>query len=89
MCLLRCGILHRMARTNRQAAKTHAAQQAAHTALGKLDAKPRLDHPRQVDPPPAHHAMLGKIGPLLHQLSQFRLLPRGQARDRARRLAVT
>src|SRR3546814_10982633 len=42
------------------------------------DAEAGLDHPLQVDPPPAHHAVDGRIGAGLHALGHLRHLSTAQ-----------
>lgn len=69
-----------MARTGREAAKAEAAQQRANTALRQLHAEARLDDSRQVNPTPAHHAVLHEGRPLANQPRYLRLLFGGQAR---------
>ena len=46
-------------------------QQIGDRALGIDDAKAFLDHPLEVDPPPAHDAVRRRIGAGLHDLGQF------------------
>ena len=53
-----------------------------------MHAKALGDHSRQVDPTPAHHAMLGKPRPLADQLCNLRLLLRRQPRLRTGRDTV-
>jgi hypothetical protein len=65
-------------RTGRQGAEAGAAQQRADAALGQLHVEARLDHSRQVDPAPAHHAVLGNGRPLAHQTRQLGCLLGGQ-----------
>lgn len=47
-----------------------------------------LDHVREVDPLPAHHAMLGHIGSVANQIRYRRLLRGGERRLRPRRGSI-
>ncbi|OLB60329.1 MAG: hypothetical protein AUI13_00665 [Gemmatimonadetes bacterium 13_2_20CM_2_69_23] len=62
------GILLGSPRPHRYSPEPEAMQQRADRAFGQGDAVALLDHAGEVGPPPAHHAMLGQIWPLPHQL---------------------
>lgn len=58
-------------------------QQGANRTFGQLDPVALLDHPRQIDPPPAHDAMLGQVWPAPNQVGYLLLLRGRQPRLRA------
>ena len=70
VCLLGGRVLPGVLRAGGDAPETQAAQQAADCALGHAHAELGLQNPRQVDPAPAHHAVLGRVGPRADQLGQ-------------------
>lgn len=80
MRLLGCQVLLGMLRPGRDAPEPQPAQQAAHRALGHAHAELGLQNPGQVHPAPAHHAVLGHVRSLAHQLGQPLRLPGVQQR---------
>ena len=75
-----------MLRAHRQPAKSGRGQLLVHPALVHGGAGARFDPALQVDAPPAHHPVCGRVGTLAHHARGFRLLSRAQARrgpDRA------
>jgi hypothetical protein len=88
MRLDRGRILGRVARPNRNMAKAEPYEQGAHAALGQAYAVARLDHLRQVDPPPADHPVLGQLGTGTDEGGNLDLLLSRQTRLGTRRFAV-
>ena len=60
MRLLSGRIMARMTRPGGQASEAKPTQHCPNAALSKMHTEPLVDQPRQVDPSPAHDAMLGK-----------------------------
>ena len=77
-----------MPRAGGQAAEPHAAQHRPHAALGQTHAEVCLDHPRQVDPAPAHHTVCVDVRSFADQLGQLRFLLGRQPRLGPRRHAI-
>ena len=73
------GILGRVVRPHGQMAEPEPPQQGADAALGQMHAEAGLDHLREVDPAPAHHAVLGQIRTGPDQRRQLGLMLRRQA----------
>jgi hypothetical protein len=88
MRILKRSVLLGTVRPHRYAPEAEAAQQIADRSLGQLDPVALLDHKRQVDPAPAHHAVDGQIGASPNQLRHLPCLLGGQTRLRSRRRAV-
>ena len=84
MRLLGNAILLGTSRSHRYPPEPEAAQQFADRSLGQLDPIVLLDHMREVDPPPAHHAMLGQIRSVADQFGHLSFLLRGELRLRSR-----
>ena len=59
MRLLARAILLGTARPNRYPPEAETVQQFANRSFGQLDAVALLDDPRQIDPSPAHHTVIG------------------------------
>ena len=55
-------ILPGMLRAGADMGKAQFAKQSGYPALGIDDAKARLDHPLQVDPPPADNPVHRRVG---------------------------
>jgi len=73
---------------HRDPTTAEAMKQIADRTLGKLDPIALLDHLREVDPPPSHHAMLGQIRPLANQLRHLSSLLHSQPRFGSRRGSI-
>ena len=58
-------------------------KQSADRAFGQRDPIALLDHPREIDPSPTHHAMLGQIRPLPDQVGHLTFLFGGEPRLRS------
>jgi hypothetical protein len=67
-----------VARTRGETAKSKPAQERRHTALGEMHTKAARNHPRQIDPAPAYHAVLREGWPVANQARHLRLLVRRQ-----------
>src|SRR3546814_18561018 len=67
-----------MLRTAADVGEGEPGEQVGDRPLAVDDAEAGLDHPLQVDPPPAHHAVDGRIGAGLHDLGQLRHLSTAQ-----------
>ncbi len=78
MRLLGNAILLGTSRSHRDPPEPEAPQQCADRSLGQLDPIALLDHMREVDPPPAHHAMLGQIRAGADQFGHLSFLLRGE-----------
>ena len=65
-----------MARTYREPAVAELCQDLANRAFVQHDTEASLQFIPQIDPPPAHHPMSGRIGASLNQPDQFSLLLR-------------
>ncbi len=81
-------ILPGMLRAGADMGKAQFAKQSGYPALGIDDAKARLDHPLQVDPPPADNPVHRRIGAGLDNLAKFFHLDIAQVARPARALAV-
>ena len=77
-----------MLRAGADMGKAQFAKQSGYPALGIDDAKARLDHPLQVDPPPADNPVHRRIGAGLDNLAKFFHLDIAQVARPARALAV-
>jgi hypothetical protein len=77
-----------MLRAHREPHEAEFGQVLADRALVHLDPEQFLDARLQVDPAPAHHAILVDVRSRLDQGDQSLLLLRGQLGGAARRLAV-
>lgn len=88
MRLLGNAILLGTARPNRYPSEPEAAQQCADRPFGQLDPIALFDHMREVDPPPAHHAMLGQIRSAPDQFGHPPFLLGRQPRLRSRGGAI-
>ena len=71
---LRLGVMAGMARSGRQAAKAKPTQKCADATFGEMHAEARLDHPREIDPSPAHNAVLGQPRPFTDHPSHLSIL---------------
>src|SRR5205809_180617 len=74
MRLLRLGVLRGTSWPHGYPPEAEATKQIADRTLGKLHPVALLDHVREVDPPPAHHAMLGHIRPAANQFGHLPFL---------------
>ena len=81
-------ILPGMLRAGADMGKAQFAKQSGYPALGIDDAKARLDHPLQVDPPPADNPVHRRVGAGLDNLAKFFHLDIAQVARPARALAV-
>ena len=88
MRLLSKAILLGTSWPHRYPPEAETPKQITDRTLGQLDPVALLDDARQVDPPPAHHALLGQIRPLPHQFRHFSFLLCGEPRLRPRSGAV-
>ena len=77
-----------MARTSRELAITHAAQDPAQRLLADQNAKLGIDPLRQIDQPPTDHPVHRRVGAGLNDPLQGRALLGIQQRRVARRFAV-
>ena len=88
MRLLGNAILLGTSGSNRYPPEPEAPQQFADRSLGQLDPIALLDHMREVNPPPAHHAMLGQIRAVADQFGHLSCLLRGEPRLGSRSAAI-
>jgi hypothetical protein len=76
-------VLRRMARPGAHGGEAELLEERRHVALVVGDAEARLDDLLEINAPPAHHAVNGRIRPRFHDLGQFRLLRWRQPRRRS------
>lgn len=74
MRLLDRGVLLGTSWPHRYPPEAQTTEQIADRSFGQFDPIALLDHVREVDPPPAHHAMLGQIRPVPNQLGHLAFL---------------
>jgi hypothetical protein len=72
-------ILRRVTRAGADVREAELVQELAHRALMGGDPEAIEDHPLQVDPTPAHHAMHGSVRTGLDEAGQLGLLLGGEA----------
>lgn len=78
MRFLSLGVLFGISWPHRYPTEAEAMKQIADRTLGQLDPIALLDHVREVDPPPSHHAMFGQVRPVANQLRHLSFLFRRQ-----------
>ena len=83
MGLLGGAVLFGTARAHRHTPEVETAEQLADRPLGQPDPVALRDLARQIDPPPAHHAMLRKARALPNQFSHLPRLLSRKTRPRA------
>lgn len=78
MRLLNLSVLPRTSWAYRYPPEAETTKQITDRTFGQLDPIVLLDHVREVDPPPAHHTMLGQIGSVANKLRNRALLLGGE-----------
>ena len=78
----RPGVLRRMARARADVGEAEGVEDLADRPLVIRDPETLGDEPLEVDPPPTHHAVHGRVRTSLDDLLQFGELRGGQPRAR-------